>query len=362
MTGTGDLIYKTVDLFAGCGGLTEGMRMTGRFRPVAAVELDPAAAATYALNQTTQRERDIVFAGRIEEWLRSGALPAADVVVGGPPCQGFSQLGSQKPNDPRNFLWRCYVDAVRQISPPLFVLENVPMFLQSPQFDSLSWHTRRGGRLADYVIEPYTVNAADHGAAQARRRAVIIGRHRDLPVVGLPPVLAPRRTLLDVLRNVPQVVEAVDLPERWEHVLGPPVRGSYKSVELHLTRRPTKRSEQRYRHIPPGGNRHHLPPHLSTPGWLRHHTGAGDVMGRLVWDKPSVTIRTEFFKPEKGRYLHPEQHRAITHYEAALIQGFPDDYVWCGNKIEIARQIGNAVPVPLARAIGENLGRVLDGR
>ncbi|MEU5001559.1 DNA cytosine methyltransferase [Streptomyces sp. NPDC021622] len=74
-------------------------------------------------------------------------------------------------------------------------------------------------------------------------------------------------------------------------------------------------------------------------------------MGRLRADRPSVTIRTEFYKPEKGRYLHPTQDRPITHYEAALIQGFPDSYRWCGSKIQIARQIGNAVPVGLGRAL-----------
>jgi DNA (cytosine-5)-methyltransferase 1 len=72
-------------------------------------------------------------------------------------------------------------------------------------------------------------------------------------------------------------------------------------------------------------------------------------MGRLRWEKPSVTIRTEFFKPEKGRYLHPEEDRAITHREAARLQGFPDDYLWAGNKTAIARQIGNAVPIELAK-------------
>ncbi len=84
-------------------------------------------------------------------------------------------------------------------------------------------------------------------------------------------------------------------------------------------------------------------------------------MGRLDWDKPSVTIRTEFFKPEKGRYLHPVEHRPITHAEAALIQGFPEWFVWCGTKASIARQIGNAVPVPLARAIAEHIGGYLSG-
>jgi DNA (cytosine-5)-methyltransferase 1 len=78
-------------------------------------------------------------------------------------------------------------------------------------------------------------------------------------------------------------------------------------------------------------------------------------MGRLRWDSPSVTIRTEFFKPEKGRYLHPEEHRAITHLEAALLQGFPLDRLWLGSKTSIARQIGNAVPIELGAAIGRLL-------
>lgn len=84
---------------------------------------------------------------------------------------------------------------------------------------------------------------------------------------------------------------------------------------------------------------------LSTDSWDKHDTGTGDVMGRLRLGEPSVTIRTEFFKPEKGRYLHPTEHRPITHYEAARIQGFPLDFRWCGSKTDIARQIGNAVPI-----------------
>lgn len=87
--------------------------------------------------------------------------------------------------------------------------------------------------------------------------------------------------------------------------------------------------------------------------WIGHTTGSADVMGRLHWDKPSVTIRTEFFKPEKGRYLHPVEDRAITHYEAAILQGFPVDYRWVGSKTQVARQIGNAVPVQLSHALAD---------
>ena len=105
-----------------------------------------------------------------------------------------------------------------------------------------------------------------------------------------------------------------------------------------------------------------LPAHLLPRCWAEKPTGTTDVMGRMKWDAPSLTIRTEFFKPEKGRYLHPQWSRAIkrdrvnrpiTHQEAALIQSFPESFVWCGTKIAIAKQIGNAVPPLLARAIGD---------
>ena len=95
--------------------------------------------------------------------------------------------------------------------------------------------------------------------------------------------------------------------------------------------------------------------HLVPSCWRNKPTGTTDVFGRLWWDRPAFTIRTEFYKPEKGRYLHPEENRPITHYEAALIQGFDDAFMWCGSKVSIARQIGNAVPPPLAGAIARHL-------
>ncbi|WP_310586749.1 DNA cytosine methyltransferase [Telluribacter sp. SYSU D00476] len=90
---------------------------------------------------------------------------------------------------------------------------------------------------------------------------------------------------------------------------------------------------------------------------MNKKSGGTDLFGRLWWDRPSVTIRTEFFKPEKGRYLHPEQHRPITHREAARIQGFPDDFIFKGNKIEVARQIGNAVAVGISGHIADAVWR-----
>ena len=127
-------------------------------------------------------------------------------------------------------------------------------------------------------------------------------------------------------------------------------------------RNPRAISLQRYKVIPPGGNRFDLQrsrPDITPPCWLNKPAGTTDVMGRMWWDRPAPTIRTEFFKPEKGRYLHPEYHRPITHREAARLQSFPDTFVFEGSKTEIARQIGNAVPPELAHAIAVHLASIL---
>ena len=149
--------------------------------------------------------------------------------------------------------------------------------------------------------------------------------------------LPPRETTIDVANL------SLDVP------------GIFETHELHVSRFYTDLSLERFRHIPPGGNRFDLPFDLQAPCWQKHTTGSGDVMGRLHWDRPSVTIRTEFWKPEKGRYLHPTADRAITHMEAALLQGFPEDYRWCGTRASIGRQIGNAVPVELGRSVARAL-------
>ena len=133
------------------------------------------------------------------------------------------------------------------------------------------------------------------------------------------------------------------------------VPGAFSPRELHVSRGYSDISIKRFAKIPEGGNRANLPDYLKAPCWLRHTSGSMDVMGRLHWDRPSVTIRTEFFKPEKDRYLHPVENRAITHYEAALLQGFPDTHRFIGSRTSIARQIGNAVPIPLGAAIARQV-------
>lgn len=349
---------RLVDLFAGCGGLTRGflevnrdLKVKYKYEVVAAVESDRAAAASYAANFG----RDHLFHMKIEDW-QPEDIPDADIVVGGPPCQGFSDLGKRNPDDVRNRLWREYARTVQKIKPDYFVIENVGAFFRSPQWALLQAATE-DGPLQNYLLQPYTLNAAEFGVPQVRKRAVVIGRRRDLPRVPDPKgELAGRptdfMTVRQALVGLSEYIhpDHIDLPLSTYDFNGE-LPGAFKTSELHVTRRLHELSQRRFAAIPPGGNRINLPWELQAPCWRKHTTGSLDVMGRLRWDKPSVTIRTEFVKPEKGRYLHPSEHRPLSHAEAALLQTFPLDHQWCGAKVSIARQIGNAVPVKLAKEL-----------
>jgi DNA (cytosine-5)-methyltransferase 1 len=346
---------SVLDLFSGAGGLSEGLSQASkRYTTVRAVEFDSAAAASYAANHG----RTKVYLGPIQDWLQDEEVPAADVIVGGPPCQGFSALGKQDVNDERNRLWEYYAYTIAKSRPKLFVLENVPTFLTSEQYKRFSEMCSTSGELSDYTFEADVLNAADYGAAQVRKRVILIGHHRDLPFPGFPAESHEQKrwlTLKDVLSGLPETVGLVHLPDRSYNFCGKVMPGSYRTDELHVTRRFEDLSLKRFAHIEPGGNRFQLPDSLKPDCWRKHTSGSGDVMGRLWWDRPCVTIRTEFFKPEKGRYLHPTEPRTLTHQEAALIQGFRGSYKWVGSKTSIARQIGNAVPVPLGKAVGRHL-------
>lgn len=345
-----------IDLFTGAGGLTEGWHeaisaLGGSTEIRASVELDEVASASYAANFLKGRAH-IQHVGGIEEWLDSIPTPAADVVLGGPPCQGFSRLGKQDIDDPRNVLWKAYARTIQRAQPKYFLMENVRPFLQSPQYLALEGETRRGGMLEDYDLDVDVYRAADFGAFQNRERTVVIGRRKDMPVLDEPAKTHSRetgwRTVAEAFRDIPGDVDGIDLPARFTSKGRP---GPFRSSELHLGREYSELSLKRFRSIKKGGNRFDIPDALLSECWRKRPTGLTDVMGRLHWDKPSVTIRTEFYKPEKGRYLHPEENRAITHREAARLQGFPDDFLWVGSKTAIGKQIGNAVPIQLAKAV-----------
>lgn len=341
---------SVLDLFAGAGGLSLGFHQaSARYSVVRAVEHDIAAAATY-----TQNFGDVVFHGDIQDWLDTETVPKVDVVIGGPPCQGFSLIGKQDPDDARNTLWKQYAETVRLAEPRAFVMENVPAFITSTEFED--FQTFAASELPGFEIRAKILNAADFGAPQVRRRAIVIGARVGSTHPGHPSATVDTpSTVREAFTGVRPFAGHLDLPPRRTTYRDQPLPGPFVGPDLHVTRDWSALYMERIRAIPYGGSRHDLPDDLSMGCWRNNPHSAGDVMGRLEWEKPSVTIRTEFFKPEKGRFLHPTQHRTITHWEAARLQGFPDDYRWVGDRTRIARQIGNAVPVQLGEALARHL-------
>lgn len=330
-----------IDLFAGCGGFSIGLKKAG-FENLLAVEWDASCCETFKRNISPR-----ILQCAIQE---VDTFPSCDLVVGGPPCQGFSNLGERVPNDPRRQLWRHFLRALRDSRPLIFVMENVPPILKSAEYREIRTEAEKLG----YEVEARVLNAADYGAPEVRKRAFIIGsrigeppfptpthRNPSEPATFQTPSLPPWRTVRDAIADLPREPDGCN----W-----------------HIGRNPTPMSLKRYRCIPPGGNRWDLPANLMPPCWKRKTKGGTDLFGRLWWDRPSVTIRTEFYKPEKGRYLHPEEHRPITHREAARLQGFVDDFLFMGKKIEVGIQIGNAVAPPIAYQIGLAIAKAIVGR
>lgn len=330
-------MFTVIDLFAGCGGLTLGFEETGEFESVLAVEIDRDAAETYDRNFGARIARD--DAGEPLRLEDVPTFPKVDAVIGGPPCQGFSPLNMLGVGLERRGLWREYRRALTEAEPAVFLMENVPELLKSAEYHAF----RAAAEELGYGVDGRILNAADYGVPQTRKRAIVIGTRRGAPVWPTPTHVAP------------QGREDKDTP--WltfrDAVDGLPLVPTGR--EWHNPRNPKPMSLDRYRTIPnEGEGRFDLAarrPDITPACWLRKPTGSTDVFGRLWWDRPAFTIRTEFYKPEKGRYLHPSEHRPITVREAARCQGFPDDFAFpTGQSMtSVAKQIGNAVPPPLAR-------------
>lgn len=345
--------YEVVDLFSGAGGITLGFEKPEKlnglanldysnigfdgdpFRTILAVEQDDYTAETYRRNFDAE-----VVEGDIRDIESFSEYSDADVVVGGPPCQGFSNLNSVKTEeleDERNRLWRQYMRAVEEIEPDVFLIENVPRFLKS----------REGARTVQiaeelgYTTVVDTLWAHDYGVPQKRKRGFVLGSKRGVPF--FPQELDESvRTVRDAIGDLPEEPTEED----W-HV-------SRKNV--------TELSKKRMREVPRGGNRFDIPEDLLPNCWKNKERGGTDLFGRLWWNRPSVTIRTEFYKPEKGRYLHPEANRSLTVREGARLQTFPDDFEFVGPRTRVAPQIGNALPPKLSYHLAEAIKLHLEGK
>lgn len=366
--------YTLIDLFSGAGGFTRGFHDTGRFQTLLANDIHPKMAQAYSNNfgpHATAGDINDLLAGRkiLKEdngtWKKSRVtIPKADVVIGGPPCQGFSLLNKKRVEDSRKQLWRPFMSVVRRSGAWAFVMENVPELLKSHEYNEIE---KTAKKLGFKVISKKVLNAADFGVPQRRKRAIIIG------IKGFAPGL-PRETHADPRKIARIRDEGKKKIRPWatlrdfigdlKRPKGTAIRKESSPSDLHFGRNPTALSLERYKVVnKQGDNRFTLQnkrPDITPPCWIRKTAGGTDLFGRLWWNRPAFTIRTEFYKPEKGRHLHPSQHRPLTHREAARLQSFEDDFKFFGSKTEIAIQIGNAVPPLLARHIANHLLLQLD--
>jgi len=332
-----------IDLFSGCGGLSLGLKQAG-FDVLSAVEIDAAAARTYRANHrdVTLEHTDIrklSAAGlRRRLKLRPGQL---DLLAGCPPCQGFSSLrtrnGANQNRDARNGLVQDMLRFVRAFRPKTVMMENVPMLVRHKPFKDFC----DGLRLLGYRIAFEVKDAARYGVPQRRRRLILLAsRGFDISFAA---EARQARTVRGTIGNLPK-----------------PGRGNDALHNLPEKRR-TEKVQKLIRDIPKnGGSRTDLPKSRQ----LQCHKdsdGFRDVYGRMAWDVVAPTITSGCFNPSKGRFLHPQQNRAITMREAALLQGFPPRYVFdlSAGKEAIALMIGNALPPEFIRRHAIEIQRAL---
>lgn len=331
------------DLFCGCGGLTLGLKKAG-FQVAGAVDIDPLCVITYKANhpEVNVWEADI---RRLEpgEMLRKLGLEPGDVdlLAGCPPCQGFSTIRTRKKavqvEDPRNDLLLEFQRFVEEIRPRAVMLENVPGLAHDDRFISFCRRVEELGYIGDHRI----LNAAEYGVPQRRRRLIYMaGKGMAIP---FPPKARRVKTVKDAIGGLPKPGES-----------GDPVHDTPE--------RRTPKVMQIIRRIPKnGGSRTVLPEELQLECHKRCN-GFKDVYGRMAWDDVAPTITSGCFNPSKGRFVHPEEDRAITMREAALLQGFPHGYKFptARNKSAVALMIGNALPPPFIAAHARSVWRMLN--
>ncbi|MFD1403710.1 DNA cytosine methyltransferase [Robinsoniella peoriensis] len=345
--------YKMIDLFAGVGGLSLGFEQVG-FDVVIANEYDESIAQAYINNHNNPNMivADITKLPIHETFGKYRGQ--VDLVVGGPPCQGYSQKGQRKTiNDPRNFLFRYFVDVVKEVSPRYFVMENVPNLLTAEKEyfknELIAMFTELG-----YTVNAQVLCAADYGVPQNRNRAFIIGKKDAENPVDMPKKVEKRTTIWDAISDLAYLKsgegeEISDYKNPADSKYQTLMRTDSQKIFNHVATNHSKIALERLAMIPPKGGKEFLPPEHLTKSI---YSGTWE---RMDADDISVTITTRFDTPSSGKFTHPYLNRAITVREAARIQSFPDAFRFYGTKTSQMKQVGNAVPPMLSRAIAESI-------
>jgi DNA (cytosine-5)-methyltransferase 1 len=352
---------NAIDLFCGCGGASLGLRMAG-YKIVGAIDNDPIACETYFKNLDLKPICGDLrfFSGQqiLEHYdLKEGDI---DLIVGCPPCQGFSSLRRTRhpdETDPRKSLVNVFLKRIAEIQPRAVILENVSGIASKK---GLRYYLNRFLRKMEkmgYKSNWEVINAADYGIAQFRKRAfVLCAKTSNKPILPVKTHSNPEkcssskvwRTVRDEIGNMPSLSPGE----------------SCAFIPNHRARTHSPRILEIIKHIPKnGGSRKDLPTDL----WLPCHQrlvsdkrgGAEGIYGRMAWDKPGPTMTCRCTTPSSGRFIHPEQNRAITPREAARLQSFPDRFVFPDEFSRAERLIGNAVPAELMKAQVRGLENII---
>lgn len=338
--------YTCIDSFSGAGGLSLGLIRAG-FEIIYSFDNNKNSIDTQKLNKKYFNHpsecRDItsidtgVLMSRLG--LKRGELT---LFAGGPPCQGFSVQRIGTDTDERNTLVMEFMKMVDEISPAFFLMENVPGINGKRGKEILSEALDFISSLG-YRINTKVLDAQDYGVPQRRKRMIILGQRGDIErSFVFPEPSSTKKTVRNTISLLPS----------------PPIDGSdHASLKHHRSDRLSETNLKRIRYLKPGQGRDFLPDELlaNCHKVSSNIIGHRNVYGRMHWDDVAPTITARFDSFTRGLFGHPEQDRSISLREGAMLQTFPMDFEFCGNKIDIARQIGNAVPPELAFAIGKKI-------
>lgn len=339
---------SAVDLFCGAGGLTRGLLNAG-IDVVAGYDIDEGCRYPYEQNNppalfSKKSVAELSGADLVSQYPRG----AVRILVGCAPCTTFSRYaqGIDRPDDPRWFLLTEFGRLVVEAKPDVISIENVPELQKHPVFDEFLVVLRREGFFFTEDPDDRVVSCIDYGVPQHRDRLVLLAsKFGPIEMIGPTHRRSRQRTVGDVLRSLPSL-SAGDVSER-----DPLHRASALSA-LNL---------RRIRHSKPGGTWRDWPEEL-VAACHRQDTGQSysGVYGRMEWHKPSPTITTQFYGFGSGRFGHPEQDRALSFREGAILQSFSKRYKFLEPGVKfstkaVGRMIGNAVPVRLGKAIGRSI-------